>query len=116
MAKSKSDVGREAAKEKESIESLQQRYQALHTKKIQAETELKNARERLEDLKLEAREKFGTDDVAELQQKLEKMRAENEEKRAQYQADLDRIEQALADVEDRFAAPEKPANGAVEES
>jgi hypothetical protein len=113
MAKSKSEPGREPVKE--TIEALQQRYQVLHTKKIQAETELKNARERLDDLKREARDKFGTDDVAELQEKLATMRAENEKKRAKYQDDLDRIEQELAEVEERFAPQEKAVHAAPEE-
>ncbi len=41
------------------IEVLQQRYQALDKRKIQAETHLENARRELERLQREAREKYG---------------------------------------------------------
>ena len=61
------------------------------------------ARRQLSALQKDAREKYGTDDVAELRQKLESMKAENETKRRTYQADLDRIESELAQVEQSFA-------------
>jgi chromosome segregation ATPase len=104
MVKSNPDPAREPGKQ--SIEQLQERYQTLNTEKIRAETELKNATERLDELKNEAREKFGTDDVTELQQQLATMRAENEQKRAKYQTDLDQIESDLATVDREFTAQE----------
>lgn len=105
MAQSKQS---EAAGE-QSIEQLQARYQALHTRKIQAETHLQNAREQLATLKRQALENYGTDDVDELRQRLAAMKADNEEKRKNYQGDLDRIEGALAEVEQKFAAAEHPS-------
>lgn len=90
----------------QSIEELTNRYRELDKRKTQAETKLDGARSRLTDLQRQAREKYGTDDVAALQQMLEKMTAENEAKRSQYQMDLDRIEADLADVEQKFAASE----------
>lgn len=92
----------------QSIDVLQKRYTALNTRKIQAETELNGAEKRLKQLQDEARQKYGTDDVAELQKKLEQMQADNEDKRAKYQADLDRIEGELAAVEQKFAAAQHP--------
>ncbi len=65
----------------QTIEQLQARYRDLHTKKIQADTNLENATNNLAALKEEARQKFGTDNVDELREKLEAMKAENEEKR-----------------------------------
>ncbi len=87
----------------QTIEVLQQRYQKLNEKKIAAETELRGAKKRLEELQKESREKYGTDDLAALQAKLEAMQAENERKRADYQTALDRIEEKLAEVESKFA-------------
>ena len=75
----------------QTIEELQRRYQLLRDKKVAAETNHKNAQERLDQLKKEARARYGTDNVEELQLKLEAMQAENAAKRMQYQADLDRI-------------------------
>src|SRR4051794_21070631 len=97
-----------SAAEKQTIEQLQSRYQNLNTQKIEAETNLKHARAQLESLKKEAREKYGTDDVDALREKLATMTKENEDKRSKYQDDLDRIETDLAAVEEKFAESEKP--------
>lgn len=93
----------------QSIEELQRRYQGLHTKKTQAETLRDEARKRVDELKAQAREKYDTDDVAELQKMLEERIAENARKRAEYQAELDKIDQGLAEVERRFAASAAPS-------
>lgn len=87
----------------QSIEQLRDRYQKLHTRKIQAETSLDHAKQELERLKQEAREKYQTDDLAELRRQLAKMTEENEEKRRTYQAGLDQIESDLAAVEEKFS-------------
>jgi hypothetical protein len=99
---------------KQSIEQLQTRYQTLNTRKIQAEAHLESATKQLDALKKEAREKYGTDDVGQLREKLAAMAKENEEKRRAYQSALDQIERDLKVVEDKFAAAEAPAadNGA----
>lgn len=96
----------------QSIEELQRRYQQLHTRKIQAETNLSNANRHLDELKADAREKYGTDDLAELQSKLAALKAENEEKRAAYQASLDQIDVRLKQVEQDFAAAADPGEAA----
>ena len=88
------------------IDELRKRHQRLNERKIAAETELKGAIKRLDELKKEARDTFDTDDILELQKKLKQMEAENESKRAAYQAELERIETDLASVESRFAAAE----------
>lgn len=93
------------------FDRLTKRYEALNTRKIQAETSLQHARQQLDALKQEAREKYGTDDVAELKQKLVAMQTENEAKRQAYKAELDRIETDLKAVEDRFAAAEGSVGG-----
>jgi hypothetical protein len=101
----------------QSIEQLQARYHDLNKKKIQAETNLDNAKKTLDNLKAEAREKFGSDDVDELREKLRAMKAENEEKRQSYQAELDRIETDLANVEKNLGAADDNAVGnSMEES
>ena len=87
----------------QTIEQLQQRYQELNRKKIQAETQRDHAKERLDELKTKAKRDYGTDDVAELRRKLDNMIAENARKRAKYQEDLDKIEKGLADVEAKFS-------------
>jgi hypothetical protein len=54
--------------------------------------------------------------VDELRRKLDAMKAENEEKRKNYQAELDRIETELATVEEKFASTEPAPNDAEETS
>jgi chromosome segregation ATPase len=104
MAKTKTDQNNG----QQSIEQLQERYATLNAKKIAAETELKGAEKRLKELQKEARDKYGTDDVAKLREMLENLKRENEEKRANYQASLDRIENDLAAVEEKFTAAQSP--------
>ena len=91
--------------EKQTIDELKQRYTVLHERKIKASATLDHAREQLEKLQQQAREQYGTDNVAELRAKLAAMEAENERRRAEYQADLERIETELTAVEEKFAAP-----------
>ncbi len=100
----------------QSIEQLTERHLALNTRKIQAETQLETATEQLDKLKAEAREKYGTDDVEELSELLESMKAENEQKRLEYQRSLDRIESDLAEVEQKFAAASQAIDEAGEAS
>ena len=90
----------------QSMEQLQARYGQLHKKQIQAETNLKNADNLLATLRKEAVEKYGTDNLEELRDKLASMKAENEAKRKDYQASLDKIENDLAEVEREFAGAE----------
>src|SRR5262245_24653287 len=97
-----------ASNGEQSIEELQQRYAKLHTKKIQADTNLEHARKQLEQLRKEARDKYGTDDLAELRKKLDQMQAENEAARAGYQQELERIEADLTAVEQKFAETKSP--------
>jgi len=106
----------ETASSEQTIEQLQARYRDLNTKKIQAETHLTNATDQLTKLKEESRQKFGTDDVAELRKKLEAMKIENEEKRKSYQAQLDQIESNLSEVEKKFAMADVSEGGSGEET
>jgi len=93
-----------------SIEQLQKQYHELNEQKIRAAAQLESAAGRLDDLRKEAQEKYGTNDLAELQKKLEEMRAENESKRQKYQAGLEAIQAALAAVEESFAGDASAEN------
>src|SRR3954447_19899476 len=90
----------------QSIEELQKRYNELHKKQIEADANLKNAERQLAELRKEATEKYGTDDLEQSREKLAAMKAENEAKRSDYQARLDKIESDLAEVEETFAHAE----------
>lgn len=87
----------------QTIEKLNSRYTELNKKKIQAETQCENAKSALDGLKKDALAKYGTDDIAALETELEKITAENAEKRVAYQAHLDAIELKLKAVEAEFA-------------
>ena len=92
-----------AADARQDIEQLRKRYSWLREKQITAQADLNNATKELERLKREARDRHGTDDLAELTRMLEEMRRENERKRAEYQEHLDQIDRRLADVEREFS-------------
>jgi chromosome segregation ATPase len=85
--------------EKQTIEELTERYHVLNERKIQAQTNFKNAEKQLRDLQRKARDSYGTDNVEELKRQLEELKADNESKRATYEALLDKIETDLAEVE-----------------
>jgi chromosome segregation ATPase len=84
------------------IEALKRRFDDLRDEKTKAETRLDVAERTLEELKERAREAYGTDDLEKLKEKLEAMRRENLEKRAAYQASLERIEDELRKVDERY--------------
>lgn len=95
----------------QTMEELQERYRALDKRKTQAETNLENAARQLEALKAEALAQYGTDDLDKLRAKLAAMKADNEEKRKNYQMTLDQIDRELSDVDERFAAAENSTTG-----
>ncbi len=89
----------------QTIETLKQRYETMRDQKTKAETLLGQAQAELERLRAEARERFGTDDLQQLQAKLEAMEADNLRKRREYQALLDSIERDLKSVEEQVEGP-----------
>lgn len=85
------------------IDELTKKYHALNERKIQSETQLKEAEKRLQELQTQALAEFGTSDVTDLQTRLEQMESENEKRRADYhtlltgiQDDLEKIDSAAA--------------------
>jgi hypothetical protein len=89
------------------LDKLRKRHKDLEKEKITAEANLKTSEDRLKDLKQEARDSYGTDDLEELRKKLEAMKLENEQKRADYQRHLEGIERQLAEVERQHEATRK---------
>src|SRR5262245_27607420 len=96
--------------EPQDIELLKRRHAELHVKKIQAETKKRESENRLTELKRQALEQFGTDDLDELKRKLQSIKAENERKRSGYQEHLDQIDAEL----DRVSAEHKAAMNEAE--
>jgi len=91
----------------QTIEQLQARYDGLNEQKIKVNAQREHALQRLEELKAQAKEQYGSDDVEQLSSMLKEMKSENEKKRAQYQASLDGIDQDLAAINERFAVTEE---------
>lgn len=92
---------------KQDIEELKKRFNDLNTRKIQAETKLKTAKRELAKLRKKAKEEYGTDDLDELQTKLNELRDENEQKRSKYQASLEQIEEKLDEIEEKHGPLEE---------
>ena len=86
------------------LDALRKRHKALETQKTTEEANLQNAESNLRDLKLDALQKYETDDLDALRKKLEEMEADNERKRAEYQAHLQSIQDKLEEVKRQFAA------------
>jgi len=84
------------------LETLRSRYDKLAAQRSAADALLDNARKELAKLEAEAKELYGTSDLAELEAQLTKMEQENLEKRRAYQEHLDAIEAKLKEVEDKF--------------
>lgn len=101
------------ADDKQSIEELTDRYSKLNEKRLTAKANAETAGKRLEELKRQARDEFGTDDVDELREKLKKMEIENERKRAEYQTSLDSIEESLHKVEANYGAVDADGGGEI---
>jgi len=91
----------------QTIEQLQARYDGLNEQKIKVNAQREHALQRLEELKAQAKEQYGSDDVEQLSSMLKEMKSKNEKKRAQYQASLDGIDQDLSAINERFAATEE---------
>lgn len=91
----------------QTIEDLRKRHEKLNEDKITARTNYDNARKQLEDEKAKARTEYGTDDLDALRAELKKMEAENERKRSEYQAHLDKIDADLKEVDQKFAQGQK---------
>ena len=87
----------------QSLEQLKERHRSLENQQIEAKANQKNAEKRLAELKQEAIEKFGTGDLAELQRKLEDMKASNQQKLTKYESDLEKIELQLETIDEKFA-------------
>ncbi|MFK7768951.1 MAG: hypothetical protein AB8B55_17145 [Mariniblastus sp.] len=89
--------------ERQTIEQLQSRFQKFSEQKIKIETQRDHALEQLDDLKSQAKELYGSDDVEQLKSILQEMKNSNEEKRAKYQEALDAIDEDLAAIDEKFA-------------
>lgn len=101
MAKSEKSTSNRSS-DSQTIEELRQRYDELNQRKIVFQTKRDTALEQLDQLKKSALEQYGTDDVKELQKKLEAMKKENELQRSKYQDSLDQIESSLSEIEEEF--------------
>ncbi len=91
--------------EVQDIETLKQRYEKMSHKKTEAETLLRTAQAELDRLQIEAKERFGTDDLEQLKAKLAAMESENLKRRREYQTLLDGIERDLKAVEAQVETP-----------
>lgn len=86
----------------ESIEQLQKRYEGLNKQKIKVETQREHAHQQLKELKAQAKELYGSDDLTQLKTMLADMKKKNEEMRQQYQSKLNDIDSDLAAITEKF--------------
>lgn len=86
------------------IETLSEQFQKLNKRKIESERDLVNAEKNLNELKQQAQEEYGTENLDELKEKLKQIKAENERKRAEYHQTLGQIEADLTKIETEHQA------------
>ena len=79
----------------QSMETLKNRYKKLYDEKIRVETELKTTSAQLATHQETARNNWGTDNIEELEKKLQTIKEANEKKRKDYQDHLAAIESKL---------------------
>jgi gas vesicle protein len=90
------------------IETLRKRHKELDKLKTEEAVRLKTAEQNLNDLKTQALQQYGTDDLEALQKKLRDMEQENQRQREEYHAHLQQIQEKLEEVKKQFAV-EAPA-------
>ncbi len=88
----------------QSMEQLKKRFEELSLKKVKYETQRDAAASELADLKRQALELYGSDDVKQLEKTLAEMKTENEKQRSEYQASLDQIDANLKSVQESYEA------------
>ena len=91
----------------QTMDQLKKRFEELSLKKVRYETQRESAASELAALKAQASELYGSDDVKQLEKMLAEMKAENEKKRSEYQASLDKIDDSLRSVQESFDAAQE---------
>ena len=91
----------------QTMDQLKKRFEELSLKKVKYETQRDSAASELADLKQQALELYGSDDVKQLEKMLSEMKTENEKKRSEYQASLDKIDENLQSVQESFDAAQE---------
>ena len=84
----------------QSMETLKNRYKKLYDEKIRVETELKTTSAQLATHQETAKTNWGTDNVVELEEKLQTNKQANEKQRKDYQEHLNTIESQLNSIKD----------------
>ena len=84
----------------QSMETLKNRYKKLYDEKIRVETELKTTSAQLGAYQETAKTNWGTDNVKELEEKLQTIKQANEKQRKDYQEHLNAIESQLNAMKD----------------
>ena len=91
----------------QTMDQLKKRFEELSLMKVKYETQRDSAASELADLKAQALELYGSDDVKQLEKMLSEMKTENEKKRSEYQASLDKIDANLQSVQESFEAAQE---------
>jgi len=79
--------------------TLREEYRKLHEKKIATERDRQNLEERLRELREQAEQEYGTSDIEQLRQLLERRRQENERMVAEYEQHVRTINERLGEIE-----------------
>ena len=81
------------------LEELKKDYKTLDTKKITTEANIKTLEDELKKLREQGQKTYGTSDLEELKNLLEKRRQENERLVAEYEQHIQGIKDRLSEIE-----------------
>ncbi len=93
------DAMGEDANVQERLERLRAEYARLNEQRIATDRDRKNLEEQLRGLRQKAEQEYGTSDVGELRDLLEKRRKENEQMVSQYEEHIREIKEKLQEIE-----------------
>jgi len=99
------DSGRDLETQKR-LEELKSEYNVLNEQRIKTGQHKESLEEQLKTLKDKAQREYGTSDIEELRQLLEKRRKENDRKVDEYQMHINQIKSQLAAIEKAEATQE----------
>lgn len=77
------------------IEALQKRHRTLEQERLQLQTKRDLAQERLREIQAAAKEQYGVSSLEELRELRQRWDAENSENLAQFEKNLEQLEQQL---------------------
>lgn len=86
------------------IEKLKEKHELLKERRTRLQVELESASKQLNELKAEAKQLYGTDELEDLRTLYKKQNSENKKKLEEFSTQLDQAEKIIKDVEEALSS------------